>query len=315
MKKIGKLIVLTLVVIVLIYLFITPKNNYDQELNNSHSEDKIKIVSSLFPWYDLSQAIGGERVQASILLPPGLEAHSYEPTPSDMLKVSQADLFVYTGDYFEPWADRLLNSLNSPPNFLVLGQDLNNLELVDDYDHEDETQLDPHIWLDPILMMKMADRLTAKLVELDPTGAEYYLSNLETYQASLEQLDADFRETLSDCHYHEIIYGGHYAFGYLAKRYNLRYEAAQGFSPDAESTPARLADLVRMLREYEASYLFAAQMENPQLAETLAREAQLEILTLHTVHNLSKEERDNNLSYDNLMRANLNNLKQGLQCR
>jgi zinc transport system substrate-binding protein len=336
MKKTIKLIILLLLVAVLAWwLFDKDKESKDREVIEENG--KIKIVATLFPLYDLSQAIGGDRVASTLLLPPGLSPHAFEPTPSDMLKINQADLFIYTGEYLEPWADKLLKSLNKSPNFLVLGQDLNTLELSDEHSHdeedeheedeheedeheedeheEDEHSLDPHIWLDPILMIEMANRFTDKLIALDPAGEAFYLNNLEGYKVELEVLDADFRDALADCRHREIIYGGHYAFGYLANRYNLEYEAAQGFSPDAESTPSRLADLVGMLKEHESSYLFAANMENPQLADTLAREAGAEILILHTVHNLSKDERDEQLSYQDLMRFNLNNLKQGLECR
>jgi zinc transport system substrate-binding protein len=331
MKKSIKIIILALVLIALGYLFVSQGNSNESVVESADTERGIKIVSTLFPLHDLAQAIGGDRVTTTLLLPPGMSPHAFEPTPSDMLKISQADFFIYTGENLEPWAGKLLNSLNVIPNSLVLGQNLNTLELSDDHGHEHEdghedhpsdeheeeleSGLDPHIWLDPLLMMEMADRFTNQLVALDVAGTDYYLSNLASYKNSLEQLDADFREALADCRHREIIYGGHYAFGYLAKRYNLDYEAAQGFSPDAESSPTRLVDLVKMLKDHQVNYLFAAQMDNPQLSETLAQEAQVEILTLHTVHNLSQEERDRNLSYENLMRLNLKNLKQGLECR
>jgi len=322
MKKTFKLTIVLLIIVLLAWFFMVQRNRANNDPDKSSSEGKIKIVSTLFPLHDISQVIGGERVASSLLLPPGVSPHAFEPTPSDMLKINQADLFVYTGKYLEPWAEKLLNSSNKISHFLVLGQDLNTLEFDDEHGHEDEDEheedehgLDPHIWLDPILMMAMADRFASKLVELDPAGSDYYLSNLEIYINKLARLDTDFREALSDCEHREIIYGGHYAFGYLANRYNLEYEAAQGFSPDAESTPGRLTELIKMLKEHETSYLFAASMENPQLADTLAQEAGVEVLTLHTVHNLSKAERDDQLSYEDLMRANLDNLKLGLQCR
>jgi zinc transport system substrate-binding protein len=319
MQKKFRLFILVLIIIFLAWFFVSKDDDTNKAANISHEDEKIQIVSSLFPWHDLAQAIGGDRVESSLLLSPGISPHAFEPTPSDMLKIAQADLFVYTGKYLEPWADKLLKSLDKTPRFLVLGQDLNTLELSDDHGHEedeeDEHQLDPHIWLDPILMIQMAANLTTKLVEIDPASTDYYASNLESYKNSLEQLDADFKVALSDCRHREVIYGGHYAFGYLANRYNLEYEAAQGFSPDAESTPSRLAEIVDMLKEHETSYLFASKMENPQLAETLAQEAQIEVLTLHTVHNLTKEERDDKLSYEDLMRLNLDSLKLGLQCR
>lgn len=319
MKKIFSLFILLVVSIFLIWLFTSQVNKEEEMSKIPNAVEKIKIVSTLFPWYDLAQAIGGDRIESSLLLPPGISPHAFEPTPSEMLKISQADLFIYTGEYLEPWADELLQSLDKTPDFLVLGQDLNTLEVSEDHEDEeeanhDEDDLDPHIWLDPLLMIDMATNLTTKLVQIDPAGTDYYVSNLESYKNSLEQLDADFKEALSDCRHRKIVYAGHYAFGYLSKRYNLEYEAAQGLSPDAESTPSRLAEIIKILRENEVNYLFASTIENSQLADTLAKEARVEILSLHTVHNLTKEERNDKLSYEDLMRINLDNLKLGLQC-
>lgn len=287
--------------------------------------DKLMIVSSLFPWYDLSREIGGDRVEAKLLLPPGVEAHAFEPTPSDMIALSKAELFIYTGDYMEPWAQDILDGLaDSAPAHLVIGHDLALLESEEHEDeeggeeHEDEhghSGLDPHIWLDPMIMSKAAGRLAKALAELDPAGSFYYNQRLESYQKRLTDLDEDYRRSLSSCKQDSFIFAGHYAFGYLADRYNLQYEAAQGFSPDAESSPQRLQVLSDLIRATGAKYIFAEELENQQLAEALAQENGAKILLLNSAHNLSKADLKEGLSYLDIMQSNLKQLSTGLLCR
>ena len=284
-------------------------SNLDQSSTNS---DKIVIVSSLFPWYDLARQIGGDYVEVSLLLPPGVEAHAFEPTPSDMIKISQSGLFIYTGDYLEPWAKDLITSLGKDaPKSLSLGAGL----AVVDNELVNQTALDPHIWTDPIIYAQVAERLTAEMVKIDPSHVDYYNSRLDSYKQSLENLDSDYKKILGACRQTEFIYAGHYAFAYLAKRYNLQYEAAQGFSPDAESNPQRLIELIDLLQDYQADYVFAEELDSPQLAEALAQEAGVKILLLNSAHNVAKDDLQSGISYEEIMRTNLAQLKLGLKCQ
>ncbi len=290
-------------------------------LDTSAPSAKISVVSSLFPWYDLSREIGGDRVEAKLLLPPGVEAHAFEPTPSDMIALSKTNLFVYTGDYMEPWAQDILDGLDgSAPASLVIGQDLAVLK-GEEHEHEEggeeheHSGLDPHIWLDPMVMSKAAGRLAKAMAELDPAGKAYYNQRLEAYQHRLDQLDEDYRQTLTSCKQNNFIFAGHYAFGYLANRYNLQYEAAQGFSPDAESSPQQLQALSDLIKTTGVKYIFAEELENPQLAEALAQENGVKILLLNSAHNLSKDDLKDGLSYLDIMQSNLKQLSTGLLCR
>lgn len=334
-KKI--IITLSLLFIIIALIFILERNNRDQtngsdSTHATQSEDgKIVIMSSLFPWYDLAQQIGGDKVEVSLLLPPGVGAHAFEPTPSDMLKISQANLFVYTGDYLEPWAKELLNSLgDDAPVSLALGDGLaqinKEINVEDEHDegsgHEDadhkeheHSGLDPHIWTDPIIYAQVADRLATELAKIDPSHVDYYNNRLDAYRLRLKNLDSDYIKILNNCQQTEFIYAGHYAFGYLASRYGLQYEAAQGFSPDAESNPGRLVGLTELIKKYQLNYIFAEELDNPQLAESLAQEAGVKILLLSSAHNLSKSDLQAGLTYEEIMRNNLKQLSLGLKCQ
>jgi len=329
------IIFVVILIFAIIWGIISIYNNYSQNnsvKNDNKTEvksDKIVVVSSLFPWYDLARQIGGDYVEVTLLLPPGVEAHSFEPRPNDMITISQAGLFVYTGDYLEPWASDLINSLgNDAPESIALGEGLAQLDMAADAEHEHEHEeadadheehmhsgLDPHIWTDPIIYSQVAGRLAAELAKLDPSHIDYYNDRLDAYRLVLENLDSDYSKTLDTCQQTEFIYAGHYAFGYLAKRYGLQYEAAQGFSPDAESNPQRLKELTDLLTTYQADYIFAEELDNPQLAEALASEAGVKILLLNSAHNVSKDDMRAGVTYENIMRDNLAQLKLGLKCQ
>ncbi|HQO11249.1 MAG TPA: metal ABC transporter substrate-binding protein [bacterium] len=290
----------------------TPILDKVQETTVASEASPIIVVSSLFPWYDLSREIGGDRVNAKLILPPGVEAHAFEPTPGDMISISQADLFVYTGDYLEPWAQDILAGLNgNAPESLAIGKDWAELPKA----APEDAGLDPHIWLDPMIMFKAAGRLAQTLAKIDPDNKAYYYERLENYQARLEELDANYRQTLSTCKQQEFIYAGHYAFGYLAARYGLQYQAAQGFSPDAESSPQALSELLKSLKAESADYIFAEELDNPQLAKSLAKDAGVKILMLNSAHNVSKEDLKAGLTYEEIMKNNLKELSLGLKCQ
>lgn len=313
-RNIKIVLVIFIALFLSIYLTYSQKDKNDKLLSSQvDANPKILVVSSLFPWYDLAKEIGGERVNSILLLSPGLDAHSFEPKPQDILKISQSQLFLYTSDEMEPWAKDLEQALNGNNRMIALAEVAELSETENN--NEGLKHSDPHIWLDPLIMKDLASHLVDVLSELDPLGSSVYQANLARYQASLERLDEDYRETLSHCQRHELIYAGHSAFAYLARRYQLDYETASGFSPNAESTPARLVALSDKLRTKDAHYLFTDSLENQQLAQALSQNSGLEILTLKTGANLAKTDFVANLNYEAIMRYNLKQLSIGLLCQ
>ncbi|MFA5095338.1 MAG: zinc ABC transporter substrate-binding protein [Candidatus Paceibacterota bacterium] len=293
-------------------------------------ENKISIVSTLYPLYDFAKEIGGDNVNVTLLLPPGVEAHAYEPKPSDIVKINSTQIFIYTGEFMEPWAHDIIESVDKKVKVVDASTGIEMME-EGDYKHEEEHEheeadhheseeahhhggVDPHIWLDFNNAKIMAENITKALVEIDPQNAEYYQNNLESYQIKLTELDDTYKNTLSVCKSKTIIYGGHYAFGYLAKRYGLEYVSAQGFSPDAEPTAKDLIDLVDQIKKSNIKYVFYEELTTPKIAETLANETEAKMLLLNAAHNLTKEDYEKNISFLSIMKENLANLKTGLEC-
>lgn len=292
---------------------------------NTH---QLTIVTTLFPLYDFTKTIGGDTVNVSLLLPPGVEAHSFEPKPSDIAAINSSDMFIYTGKFMEPWAEDIIQGLSnknimivdSSKGITLMGENDHKNEHASDEHHEKEEHdhhhdgTDPHIWLDFDNDKKIIQTITTALSEKDPTNATYYQQNANEYQAKLADLDKKYKTILSNCKTHNIVYGGHYAFGYLANRYGLTYTAAQGISPDAEPTAQDLIRLVEQIKKNNIQYIFYEELTSPKIAETLANETKTTILLLHAAHNITREDFEKNISFLSIMEKNLDNLSVGLQC-
>lgn len=295
--------------------------------NNQVKGDKISVITTLFPLYDFAKEIGGDKVQVFLLLPPGIEAHAFEPKPSDIVKINESDLFIYTGKFMEPWTEDIIKSITNK-NVKVVDSSI-GIELMKENSHEEEHELeglhkeeyehhhggvDPHIWLGFNNSQIMVSNIAKVLAEKDPANADFYNTNTSLYIKKLSALDESYKNTLSICKTREVVYGGHYAFGYLAKRYNLGYVSAQGFSPDSEPTAKDMITLVDQIKKNNINYVFYEELASPKIAETLSKETGTKLLLLNGAHNLSKEEIDNNVSFLSIMEKNLVNLKTGLSC-
>jgi len=279
---------------------------------------KLVVVTTLFPLYDFARTIGGDKADVSLILPPGVEAHSFEPKPEDAARVTKADLFVFTNEFMEPWAVKFVKGLNAGNVALVdSSKGVTFLKAgVEEEGHEGHAGgMDPHIWLDFDNTRIMVDNIAAAMAVRDPANKGYYLANAAAYQAELRKLDDDYKAGLSNCAKREFLHGGHYAFGYLAHRYGLRYESASAVNADAEPTPGKLIALVKQVKAMDLKYVYSEELLSPRVSEMIAKETGATVLLLHGAHNISKEDFDHGATFVSLMRRNLDNLRAGLQCK
>jgi len=301
----------------------------------------LTVVTTLFPLYDFARSIGGDKATVTLLLPPGVEAHAFEPRPEDAIKTARAGLFIYTNRQMEPWAEKFVSGLGAT-NLMVVDAGKGVIlqparshqhEDAEDHDHHQHAKqaekhehddhghhhnqdgTDPHIWLDLDNARIMVDTIAQAMAAKDPVNAAAYTANAAALKQKLTQLDADYKSGLASCKTRTLLHGGHYAFGYLAKRYNLQYEAAVSVHADAEPTPARMIELVKQVKKSGVHYVFSEEMVSPRLTETIAREAGVKVLSLHNLHNISKEDLQSGTDYVTLMRKNLEKLQTGLECR
>lgn len=359
MRK-NHFITIIVITILLIGVFFFFARNHTQKQNKplQSGSAQISVVTTLFPLYDFAKNIGGDHVNVTLLLPPGVEAHTFEPTPHDMIAINESDLFVYTGEFMEPWAEDMLNGTNNA-NFIsvdtsagiTLAQAMHEEEQHHDESSENAMEMhqeqptsedhaseiheeehtehntitdhrahhhgnfDPHIWLDFDNAQKMVDTITATLIQKDPLHANEYRSNANNYKEKLKTLDRAYTTSLTNCASREIVYGGHYAFGYLSKKYDLSYEAAYGISPDAEPSAHDLALLIEQVKKDHSTTIFYEELLSPKVAETIAKETGAQLRMLNPAHNLTKEEYENGKTFIMIMENNLQNLTYGLSCK
>lgn len=289
----------------------------------------LQVVTTLFPLYDFARSIGGDKARVTMLLPPGVEPHTFEPKPEDMIRISRAGLFIYTNRYMEPWAAKVITGIDSHALRVVNAGERATYRAgvaEDEHDHgrrsgdghehgNDHLGMDPHIWLDFTNAAHMVDTILAGFIAVDPVNDTQYRQNAEVLKTRLATLDERYRKVLSSCSIRTLLHGGHYTFGYLAHRYDLNYHALSGISSDSEPSAERMAALVREIRSSGATYLFAEELLSPRLTETLAQEAGVGVLMLHGAHNLSRDDLTRGTTFFDLMERNLEQLRKGLQCR
>ncbi|OGW54504.1 MAG: hypothetical protein A2Y81_06860 [Nitrospirae bacterium RBG_13_43_8] len=279
-------------------------------------EKKLKVITTLFPLYDMAKNIGDDKAEVSLLLPPGVEAHSFEPKPSDIVKINEADIFVYTGKFMEPWAEDVIKGAVNK-NLIVVDASRGTKMIVGVFHDLDEPagSLDPHIWLDFDNAKIMVKNIVQAFEFKDSADANFYEQKANDYSTKLTELDTSYKKGLATCKSKEIVYGGHYAFGYLAKRYGLKYLAAQGVSPDAEPTANDLVKLVEQVKKGKIKYIFYEELTSPKIAETIAGETSTKLLLLNAAHNVSRDQLDQGFSFFDILKRDLDNLEVGLECR
>jgi len=286
--------------------------------SSGKSQPRLKVMASLFPLQEFARAVGGDRIQATLLLPPGAEGHTWEPKPSDVVKITQADVFIYIGPSMEPWVDKVLKTVQAKD--LKVVEASRGLPLLEAEDRGGKIKggpsekLDPHVWLDFTLDLKIVDAIAVAFSEKDPTHAPSYRNNAEDYKAKLRELDQKYLESLAKCRHRHILLSGHAAFAYLTRRYGLQQISLSGVSPNAEPTPKRMAQLLQATKKYGIKYIYSEELVNPRLSRALAEEAKVSVLVLNPGHNLTREEVQKKITFLGLMEMNLRNLKRGLEC-
>ena len=312
MRKIIFFGIIILILVAVIFVV----TSRDVKKTGTTGSQEIKIITTLFPLYDMAKFIGADKAEVSLLLPPGVEAHSFEPKPSDIVKINNADIFVYTGKFMEPWAEDIMKSITNK-NLIVIDASKGTKMIPGVFRDPDKPagSLDPHIWLDfdnaEIIVKNIVHAFEAK----DTAHKSFYKQRADDYSIRLGELDTAFKTTLAVCKDKEIIYGGHYAFGYLAHRYGLKYLAAQGVSPDAEPTAHDLAKLVEQIRKDNIKYIFYEELTSPKIAETIAQETNAEMLLLNAAHNVTRDQFEQGITFFDILKRDLHNLKVGLGCR
>lgn len=288
---------------------------------NQNSNDKIKVVASLFPQYDFAKQIAKDKADVTLLLPPGTESHTFDPSPSDFLNISTSDIFLYTGKEMEPWADKIVNSIKN--DNLIICDTSSGIDLKksidddehDEHDHEEHHthNYDPHIWLDPTLAAKMVDNIASTFCVKDPSNSEFYKSNAENYKNELLNLDNKFKNMIDSSKRKSVVFAGRFAHLYFIERYGLDYIAAfDSCSTESEPSVKKISDIVNFINKNNIPVIYYEEFSEPKIANSISEQTGTKSLKFSTLHNVTREQLENNSTYIDLMLENFENLRQGL---
>lgn len=269
--------------------------------DGSGDAGNVRVVASFYPLAEAAARVGGDRVAVTNLTPPGAEPHDLEPTSKDIDRIEGAAVVLYLGGGFQPGIEEAAPRSRGEA-VEVLSADLG------------QRGADPHVWLDPSLMIRIAEKVQAALIQADPAGTATYEANAAVYTAALAMLDADFRQGLAACDRKTIV-TSHDAFGYLARRYGLTQDALAGLDPEAEPDPRRLSELAAKVRAEGITTIFYETLVSPKVAQTLARETGVKTAVLNPIEGLDEDEQAAGQDYASVMRANLTALRTALGCR
>ncbi len=284
------------------------------------AEAKIRIMATVFPLAEFAAAVAGDRGRVDLLLPPGASVHTWQPRPGDIRRLAASQLLLFIGADLEPWLPGLLRSVpKGRVRTFEASRDL-ALHEADDPHHEAGEEhghgpLDPHIWLDFELDVRIVSGIAEELSRIDPEGRELFRANAARLVERLLDLDRRYRQGLADCPVRDLVLAGHEAFGYLARRYGLTQKALYGLSPDSQPRPGELIKAIEHCRRNGIKTVFFENSVAPDLARTLAREIGGRVLVLHAGHNLTREQQGRGETFFGLMEENLKNLREGLGCR
>lgn len=297
-----------------------------------NTKGKLKVVTTIFPEYDITRAIAKDKVDLELMIKPGVDVHSFTPTPQDIKTVQNSDIFVYGGTEHDKWVENLTKSIDMKNKKVVkLVDGIQQLEeesvdgmkhehhhddeKEDKHNHKDESEkeLDPHYWTSPKNAIQMVKTITNALVEKDPDNAEFYKENAENYIKRLEGVDKELHDVVDNAKIKKVVIADRFPFRYLFKDLGLEYRALfSGCSVESTASAGQIKKMVDYVKENKIPVVYHIEMGKGELAETVAKNSGAKVKLLHSIHTVTKEDFDKGITYIDLMKQNVEALKEGL---
>lgn len=295
---------------------------------------RASVVATSFAPFDFARAIAGGRAEVSMLLPPGAESHSFEPTPRDVIKVKNCDLFIHVGGKSDAWVEALLKAADVDRKKVVTLMDCVSVveekivegmqhdghadhahESHEDHAHGDaEPEYDEHVWTSPKNALLIVQKISAALSEADPANASAYLMNTLNCIGNLVLLDTQFESLAAAAARKTIVFGDRFPFRYLADAYGLEYFAAfPGCATETEPSAATMKFLIDKVGAEKIPVVFHIELSNRKIADAISEATGAKVLQLHSCHNVSKSDFKRGATYLGLMAQNLENLREALR--
>lgn len=283
------------------------------------AEDKLQVVTTFYPMYDFTKQVIQDNADVSILVPSGTDTHGFEPSAKDVAQIQEADVFVYNSEEMETWVPSILESIDTTDVVIVNASE--GIELLEgthaeeeehDHDHEAEEghshEVDPHIWLDPVLAQEEVLNIKEGLIEADAENEAVYTENATAFQTELQQLDEEYAAAFEAAENRTFV-TQHAAFAYLADRYDLHQVAISGLSTDAEPSPSELTEMSNFINTQNVEYIYFGKTTSSAISETLANETNTQLAVLDPIEGITEADQEAGVDYLQAMRNNLEALK------
>lgn len=314
-----------------IFFLFTSCAKSDSKINIANN-GKLNVVATIFPQYDFVRSIAGDNVNLYMLIPPGSESHTYDPSPADIINIEQCDLFIYAGGSGDHWVETIIESIQSDTVFISLMDIIEPLteqhiegmqedffhEHNDDYDNsaDDEhnhDEYDEHVWTSPVNADIICNKICDILCELDQKNSQIYKSRYDSYSKELMRLDSDMQNIMKNAKRNTIIFADRFPIRYFTEQYGLEYYAAfPGCASEVEPTPKTLMFLIDKVKEDNIPVVFYREFSNKKVANIVCDETNAKMLLFHSCHNITAQEFESGITYIDIMKNNISNIKEAL---
>ena len=316
LKKLWAIFGLVLVVGLLAFLVLN-REKFEQK--------KYLVVSTSFPGYDFARAVTkNTNISTKMLVKPGAETHTYEPTPQDIIDIKNADMFIYVGGDSDTWVEKILKDVDTKKTHVVKLVDLvstvneeivEGMEDEDEHDHEHDhdeeeegPEIDEHVWTSPKKAMEIVKKIAKEASEIDAAEKNKIDDNAEKYVAEIAQVDKDLHQTI-DGKISEIVVADRFPFRYFADEFGLKYAAAfSGCSEQTEASAKTISFLINKVKQEKIKKIYKIELSNGKIAETVSKDTGAEVLELHSAHNVTADDFSKGVTYVDLMKRNLSAL-------
>lgn len=291
----------------------------ERETKTPVDNGKLSVVTSFYPMYDFAKKIAGTNAEITVMVPAGTEVHDWEPSVSDLARLEQADLFIYSGAGMEPWAEDILESLENPK--LIAVEASQGVSLMNEEERQEENQeeehhhhgsYDPHVWLDPQNAKIEMKNIMEAFISADPENQTYYEENYQNYAEKLDELDRKFEETFAGIENKHIVVA-HEAFGYLCRAYGLEQVGIEGLSADSEPVPSRMVEIIEFIRKNNVKCIFFETLSTSKVVDTIAAETGVKTEVLNPFEGVEQEDQEKGMDYFSVMEQNRHVLEEALK--
>lgn len=306
-------------------------SNVDKTASSTkeNGDNKLTVYTTIYPLEYFAERIGGDTVNVESIMPAGTDEHTYEPTTKTILKLAEADLFLYNGLNLEPFTEKVEETLTGEDVKIVnIGEHVDvEMDSHEGHSHEDEHMreeeitegshehdhggVDPHIWIDPMLAIGMASVVKDELVTLNPDGKGTYNENFKLLKTDLETLDENFH-MMTEAAAHKEILVSHAAYGYWEESYGIKQLSIAGLSSTEEPSQKELKEIAETATKHDIKYVIFEQNITPKVAKVIQNEIGADSLRLHNLSTLTKEDIENGEDYFSIMEQNMETLKTAL---